>query len=437
MYLIKRAVLLALTGCLMLLLGWSTESRAVAQTDTLPGAVEGAFTPIPLTLWEDENDADRNIAAWDLCDELSWVPFHNGDVLYYSPFVGEQGEMYYRTIDVSTMQVSQVQFPQVFGEENRLRITWGEDYCHVLTNSAVYTFDKELALVRRTPWPTALRSLMDRWADEQNVDRAEWIWDSWDVNPSGTVIVYKDISSWILENLEEPKFGEEYFTSIGELAVKDADNKFISVCALQPDAVPLRILPCITRPAVDYFVKEEYGAPRFVGDDRIFVKNWGWEWVNYWEVWDLQGRRLFHSVAVELWDYDLYPRQRQAEDAHGALMHNPESLAFSSTFYFDYQTLQQERLPLLSHPPYNGDWVFCAVEGRTCIFAMAAEGTSGQAERIDFYRYSFDTQVVEPLPLTLHGVKLAQAALAPGGRIVFLYGDDEWEPQYAGVFQCP
>lgn len=453
---IKKVASFALMGCLMLVLAWGAEGEGSAQGDTLPGAVEGIFTPVPLTLWEGEDGTDafdvdwywygtgvyyagKDISAQDLCDMLTGVQFHNGDVLYYATFLDEQGDLYYRTVDVSTMQVSQVMFPQVFGIENILGIRSGEGRCHVLTDRAVYTFDAALALVRRAPLPTALHELMDRWADEQKKDRNKRLWSGWDVNPSGTAIVYRDISSSALIDWEDPEWEDMQggFERMETVAKMDYENNnSIWACALQPDAVPRRMLPSCTRYGY-YFDRENYGIPYFVGDDRIFVRNWGWEWSNYWEVWDMNGNRLHNSFVVEKWD--AYPEgwKREARDAQGLFMHNPSSVKFPSTFYFDYETLQLERLPLLSHPPYDGEWEFCAVEGRTCIFAMSAGSASGQGKRIDFFRYAFDTQTVEPLPLTLHGVYLVQAALAPGGRIVFLYGKEEWRPQYAGVFQCP
>lgn len=456
MYSIKQAMSLALTVCLMLSLTWSTPGRASAQGDTLPGAdvFHGEYTPIPLTLWQgedatNEDDIGEEITAWDLCEALTEVRFHDGDVLYYATFEDQRGDLYYRTIDVSTMQVSQVKFPQVFGQESILSSRSGEGYCHVLTDSAIYTFDAKLALMRRSPWPTALRALMDSWADEQKRVRTEWVWSGWDVNPSGTAIVYKDINTgelvdWDDQDRMEDLFGWEDqdweevsgFDVMEESAKKDYGNKFIWVCALEPDAVPQRILPSITVLG-NYFTREGYGTPHFVGDDRLFVKGWGWEWTNFWEVWSLDGRRLYNSFILDPDEYYGFFPPCQVKDAHGLFMHNPSSLMYPSSFYFEYETLKLERLPLLSYPPYNGEWVFSAIEGRTCIFAMPTRGSSGQTDRIDFFRCDLDSQTVEPLPLTLYGTVLVNAALAPGGRIVFTHGNDEWKPQYAGVFQCP
>ena len=430
MHAIKRIALRALAGCLALCLAWCAAGRASAPGDD---AVEGAYTPIPLTLWEDENDAEVNITTWALCMTLAEVQFCDGDILYYDAYQDEQGELCYRTIDVSTMQVSEAKFPPVFGEETILDTRAGDDRCHVLTDSAVYTFDTKLALVRRTPLPAALREIAERWVREE-----KQLWSGWDVNPSGTAIVYRDTEGLKSIDDDDPRWEELGGFDLMEFsAKKDYGSKFIWTCALEPDAVPQRVLPTISR-YTDYFEREGYWNPYFIGDDRFFVANYGWEWATYNEVWNLDGQRLYRTDVVELWSGYPDGEKHEAEDAHGLFMHNPSALGIHSSFYFDYGTLQLERLPVLSYPPYNDDWLFCAVEGRTCIFAMAAGNNSaGRPASIDFYRYTFDTETVEVLPFALHDVYLVDAALAPGGRIVFLYGKEKWRMEHAGVFQIP
>lgn len=438
MHLAKRIFLFMLAGCFILSLFGNNLGLADIQSNTLSDAVEGVFMPVPITLWENENG--HEITVIDVCDVLAEVQFCDGDVLYYAAFLNNQEKLVYQTIDISTMEVVQKSFPDVFGEENIMGTTAGNSYCHVITDSAVYTFDAKLSLLKRTIWPAALLSQVDtweKWMDLREKEDNASFWTGWDINSSGTEIAYRDPDHFDLVDFDAPLWENADPLDVMELgAQKDHHKSFIGVCALEPDAIPRKIVS--TTPFVGYyFTREIYGTPHFITDDRVFIKNLGWEWSNGWEIWDLNGQRLYNSFTVDYDEYYAFFPPCEVKDAQGLFMHNPSSLMNDSTFYFSYETLQMERFPLFSYPPYNSEWSFSAIDGRTCIFAMPTKDASEKIERIDFFRCNLDTLAVEPLPLTLHGVELIYAGLAPEGRILFLYGDENTSQYGAGIFQCP
>lgn len=449
MQLSKQSLLLVFVGVLMVSLALCSGSGASAQQDAQPfrhAAVEGEYTPLPIMMQESGKGLagldDGEISIGWLVYALSGEQFHDNDLVYCNILLDDQGALYYRAIDISTMRLSRVMFPKVFGNERILDVRTRAEYCSVLTDCAVYTFNEKLALVNRAVWPDAMRPYIDQWEDGLQVYEDEHQknvpWSSWSVSPLGTTIVFRDRDSYKFVDKDDPIWEGRSSYEVERICLQnDYENNFIWVCELKPEATPKSILPAVSYVGEEFYEKGYNVLPHFIGENKILVTNHGWEWcVNYKEIVDLQGKSQFVCNVVEQWV--AYPgvEQRMDADEAGVLMHNPTSEKEDATYYFDYAKMQVEKLLPFDVVPYNQPWEACAINGRTFVFAMRADNTPDSTAPIDFYRYAVDTNDVERLPLTLHNTKTVEFELAPDGKIVFACETYD-EEEFAGAFERP
>ncbi len=382
---------LALMLCLLL------PSGALAER------VVGALTPLPLVLGE---GTDAEIGLDDALEQLRFRRFCDGDTVYLEGELDEDGALCFATLALDTMRLGQAKLAHDFGEETVLKWQAEEGFCSVFTDRAAYRFDTKLALVWRAAWPDVVLARIAAMAEE-GYDGDELLWNEFDLNASGTQVCY---SINVMQTLGDEDEGEQ---------------EGIYACAMTPGAQPRRLLT--TGELIPSYGEEVWGyeEPRFIREDRVFVRSFAWNWANGWAVYDLDGALLQREFMYQEEEGDMQPWRHEARNRQGILMHRPYEMRTEDTYYFDHATMAVERLPVLALPPYRGEWVFCALEGKTCTFAVREVGLYGQTKRIQFYRYEIGASEVERLPLTLNGAALLSAALVPDGRILLVYAPDD------------
>lgn len=324
------------------------------------------------------------------------------------PFNYEGKEIRYRTLDLDTLQESNDLTLRTFDEgETLLRVLPRMGGFFALTTRALLCYDGTLKLKKTAPLPDALIGM----EGFEGILRLNG-----QVNQDGTLIL---------------------FEAVGQ----DAG---IYLCALEPDAVPYLLLAGTTYADANGNALEGYREGRFVSEDRVCAYLWDKDRRIAYELFDLEGRRLYQSFVFNQQassrDSDNASLEEsrgcEVEGADGVLLGSPTSLdTWDAFYYFDYQTLQLDRMT--SWALDQTRLQICALNGTLCIFAVTDWNLdTGRRSEVRFFTLNLSaTDEAHELPFSLHDVAQFTAALAPGGRILFVGRDYASGVFFRGVFQ--
>ncbi len=326
------------------------------------------------------------------------------------PFDKGSNVLSYRTLDLDTLQQSDDVTLHTFGEgETLLRVLPRVGGFDALTNRALYRYDGDLKLIQTKPLPDALIG-MEGLEEKLRL--------SGEINQDGTLILFET----------------------------EGQGAGIYLCALEPDAEPSLLLPGTTFSDANGNALEGYREGWFVGQDHISAYLWDQEGRIAYELFDLEGRRLYQSFvfnrrtgdAASTDEFHDKIRRHEAEGADGVLLGAPTSLdvILDTFYYFDYQTLQLNRVT--SGALGEGGLQFCALDGNICTFAVADwDFEEERRSDVRFFTQDLAAEEVKELPFAIRDVAEFTAALAPGGRILFVCRDFASGVFFRGVFRIP
>lgn len=341
--------------------------------------------------------------------EISNTFISNGSIVIF-PFMNEKNELCYNTLDLSTLNISSNMALDTFKNgEKLLRVLPQEEDFFVLTNQALYQYDNNLRLANTLPLPDALKKI-EGWEEK--------LCKSGEVNQEGTLLLFED-----------EKWGQGIY-----------------LCDLKEDATPALLLPGITYADTKNNPLEGYQEGRFAGANYISAYLCNKDERIIYEIFDLEGRRLYQSYVFNQQLESIIDVSRTSEwiwchedeNREGLLHVHPTSLNTmpSSFYYLDYQTLKLDKFP--SDSLYDAHLQFCELDGRAAVFAIERVGfPKGNPSDIHFFKKAFSTQEEEQLPFVLSNVSEFTGALAPGGRILFMCRDSISGVYYSGVFCLP